>query len=317
MRFEAIERCAGQYPVRRLCDVLEVSPSGYYAWQGRPESQRCREDRSLEAQVRTIFEESRRTYGSPRVLAELQERGMRVSRKRVARLMRSSGLRSRRRKKFRVTTRAHPGRPVAPNRLGRRFRVTALNRVWLGDITYIATREGWLYLAVLMDLCSRRVVGWASGDRLTEELAHRALKMALLQRRPEPGLLHHSDRGCQYSAASYQELLKTAGVTISMSGKGDCWDNAPMESLFATLKLEWILHRNYETRAEARRDLFELLEVFYNRQRRHSALGYQSPVDFESRPQMEILSAQNLRRATRFRRTTEVEPLSQHHRKRA
>ena len=317
MRFAVIRRCEAEYPVRTLCRVLEVTPSGYYAWRARPESPRRRDDRHLEAQVRTIFEQSRGTYGCPRVQAELRDRGLRVSRKRIARLMRSAGLRSKRGRKFRVTTRAHPTRPVAPNHLDRRFQVVAPDRVWLGDITYVWTREGWLYLALLMDLCSRRVVGWATSDRLTEELTHRALARALFQRRPDSGLLHHSDRGSQYTATDYLARLDRAGIKVSMSGKGDCWDNAPMESLIATLKLEWILHRDYWTREEANRDLFELLEIFYNRQRRHSALGHRSPADFESQLVGRILSNQKNRRATRFRRTIGDGPQSASDRKRA
>lgn len=305
MRYELVWEHEAEFRVRNMCHALGVSQSGYFTWRDRPESSRSREDRQLTHVIRQVHEESRKTYGSPRVHAELQAQGYRVGRKRVERLMQASGLRSRRRRKFRVTTRSNPAHPVAPNVLARRFESAVSNRVWLGDITYIWTREGWLYLAVLMDLFSRRIVGWEVRDRLDQGLTLAGLEKALFERQPGEGLLHHSDRGSQYTAEDYRKLMKEAGIEVSMSGKGDCWDNAPLESFFATLKTELISHVDYETRDQVRRDLFDFIEIFYNRKRRHSALGYLSPVEFEKRAEesTEILIAQKPAHATRFRGT--------------
>jgi putative transposase len=282
MKFQFIRDHREDFPVRLMCGVLEVSPSGFYDWLRRPESPRAAEDRALVAKIQAVHGDSRRTYGSPRVHASLKAEGYRIGRKRVARLMRENDIRARTKRKFRVTTDSRHDHPVAPNRLDRQFTVEAPNTVWLADISYIPTREGWLYLAVVLDLYSRQVVGWAMDEEMPQELTLAALDMALKRRRPLPGLMHHSDRGSQYAAAAYQARLAEHGIVGSMSRKGNCWDNAPMESFFHTLKTERVHHRDYQTRDEARRDIFEYIEVFYNRQRRHSTLGYLSPVQFEA-----------------------------------
>jgi transposase InsO family protein len=230
-----------------------------------------------------LHQDSRQTYGSPSIWQALVRRGQRVGEHRVARLMRQDGIRAKTVKKWRATTHSAHRLPVAANTLQRQFTVPQPNRVWAGDITYVWTMEGWLYLAVLLDLYSRRVIGWAMGQRLTGELAEQALTMALANRAPRAGLVHHSDRGSQYAATSYQRLLTGYGLIPSMSRKGNCWDNACVESFFGTLKRELVYHRHYATRDEAKQDIFEYIEVFYNRQRRHSTLGYHSPAEFEAR----------------------------------
>lgn len=269
------------YPVLVMCDVLEVSSSGYYAWRGRPESRRSREDRELKAIIRSVFEESRQTYGSPRVLDELRDQGIRCGRKRVARLMKEDKLVPKKARRFRRTTIAEPDHPKAPNVLGREFTVDAPDTAWVGDITYLWTQEGWLYLAVLLDLFSRRVVGWSVRPHLGQELAIAALDRALFERGVPEGLLHHSDRGCQYTSNDYQKKLKGNHLTVSMSGKGDCWDNAVAESFFATLKVE--LGDSFSSRQAAHEALFDYIEVFYNRQRRHTSIGSISPTEAEAR----------------------------------
>jgi putative transposase len=261
--------------------VLGVFSSGYYAWLRRPESQRRREDRRLLHQIRVIHRRSRRTYGSPRIHAELRAQAIRCGRNRVARLMREEGLRAKAPRRFKVTTRSTKSHVVAPNRLDRRFRVEAPNTVWGGDITYVWTTEGWLYLAVLMDLCSRRIVGWSLKERLGGELTLEALDRALEVRQPGPGLLHHSDRGSQDTAHVYQARLRNRGFAVSMSRRGNCWDNAPLESFSATLKKELLRDADFATRQQARTAIFDYIEGFYNRRRRHSALGYLSPEQFE------------------------------------
>jgi putative transposase len=265
------------FPIQVMCEVLGVSRSGYYDWASRPESARAVEDRAVAAEIRTAHAVSRGRYGSPRVHAALRAQGRRVGRKRVARLMRGMGLSARRKRRFRRTTdSAHPF-PVAPNLLGRDFTAAAPDRVWLADLTYIWTAEGWLYLAVVLDLFSRRVVGWAMADHLGHELALAALDMAITRQRPTPGLTHHSDRGVQFAAHEYRKRLQQHGILCSMSRKGDCWDNAPMESFYATLKGELVEQRDYLTRDEATADVFLFLEGWYNRRRLHSALGYLTP----------------------------------------
>jgi len=265
--------------------VLGLSRSGYYAWLKRPESERSRRNRSLVSQIRRVHQRSRRTYGSPRVTDALREEGLPCSRHRVARLMRQEGIRAKTVRKFRATTDSKHHLPVAPNRLNREFAVSRPNVVWVSDITYIPTLEGWLYLAGVMDLYSRRLVGWAMSPRVDGELTLTALRQALGQRRPPAGLLHHSDQGRQYAAGDYQDLLRNYGLVGSMSRKGDCWDNAPMESFFGTLKQELVHHERFTTRDEAKAKIFEYIEMFYNRQRRHSSLGSQSPAEFERRTQ--------------------------------
>ncbi len=280
-RYRFIRAEKATYPVTLLCRVLGVARSGYYAWTRRAVSARAQADEELIAQIAAVHARSRRTYGAPRVHAELRASGVRCARKRVARLMREAALVGCHRRRRARTTVADPTQAPAPNLVARDFTASAPNRLWIGDITYVATGEGWLYLAVLVDVYSRRVVGWAMADHLRAELATEALTMALQRRRPRAGLVHHTDRGCQYTAETYRALLAAHGVTVSMSRAGECLDNAMAESFFATLKAEVGDARPWPTRAAARQAIFEWLEVWYNRQRRHSALGYRSPVAWE------------------------------------
>lgn len=275
--FEFIDAEKAQYPIGVLCKALEVSRPGYYAHASRPPSKRAERDVALGAKIAAIHAESGKRYGSPRVHDELREDGERVSRKRVCRLMKERDLRGKRRRRFRVTTQSDHDMPIAPNLLARDFTASAPNQKWVGDITYIWTREGWLYLAVLIDLFSRRVVGWAMGDTLATELPLRALHMAIQTRRPPRGLIHHTDRGCQYASVAYRAVLEQHGMIASMSRKGNCWDNAVAESFFATLKTELVRDIDLLTRDHAKRELFAYIEGFYNRRRRHSSLGYANP----------------------------------------
>lgn len=285
MRYQFIEAHREQYPVTLMCQVLEIARSGYYAWRKQPLSRRKMADLLLLMHIRDVFEQSRQTYGSYRVQATLADQGLGCGRKRVARLMREYELEPKTTRSFKVvTTDANHSLPVAPNRLNQAFIADRPNQIWLADITYVSTAEGWLYLAVVLDLHSRRIVGWAMSDSLHRQLVVEALQMALTARRPASGLLHHSDRGSQYASHEYQALLTQAQMVGSMSGKGNCYDNAPLESFFGTLKTELVFHQQYATRAEARVDIFEYIEVFYNRFRRHSALGYKSPVEYEALP---------------------------------
>jgi putative transposase len=286
VRYTVIDRLRDQYPVTLMCKVLDVSPSGYYAWRGRPESARSRADRLLKADIRSIFVESRETYGSPRIHDELRDRGVRCGRKRVARLMKEDQLHPKKARPFRVTTVSSETHSKAPNILNRQFEVDAPNTAWVGDITYLWTAEGWLYLAVLLDLYSRRVIGWALSTRITQDLAIAALERAFFERHPEAGLLHHSDRGSQYTSNSYQKRLKKKGLIASMSRKGDCWDNAVAESFFATLKIE--LGNTFSSREAARIALFDYIEIFYNRKRRHTSLGGLTPAQAEARFELEV-----------------------------
>ena len=279
------------FPVRLLCRTLQVSRAGFYAWQARPPAPRVGVDERLGLEIAAIHAESRHRYGSPRVHAELVDRGCRTSRKRVARLMRVRGLAARRRRRFRVTTQSRHPFPIAANVLARQFARPAPDTAWVTDITYIPTGEGWLYLAVILDLCSRCAVGWAMRERITDDLTLAALGMALARRRPPRGLLHHSDRGSQYASHAYQDVLAQHGIVGSMSRRGNCWDNAVAESFFATLKVELVHDAAWATRTAARTDLFEYLELFYNGRRRHSALGYLSPRAFEARRQYEALAS--------------------------
>ena len=283
MRYRVIQEHDRRYPIRLMCRALAVSAAGYYAWRIRPESARSVSDRTTLSVIRVIHRESRETYGSPRIWKALVTQGHRIGEHRVARLMRQDGIRAKTVTKWRATTQSQHRFPVAANTLERAFTVEAPNRVWAGDITYVWTLEGWLYLAVLLDLYSRRVVGWAMSQRITVELTEQALTMALAKRAPTAGLLHHSDRGSQYAATSYQRVLDEYGLIPSMSRKGNCWDNARVESFFGTLKRELVYQRQYATRSEATQDIFEYIEVFYNRQRRHSTLGYHSPAEYEAR----------------------------------
>lgn len=287
MRFLFIHAHKRIFHVMTMCRVLEVSRAGYYKWRAQPLSERVKEDQVLAARIRAIHTGRRRKYGSPRVHSELRDMGVRCSEKRVARVMRQEKIRAVLPKRYRVTTQSGHREPVAPNHLARRFGVReqrgtdcAWACVWAADITYIPTREGWLYLAVILDLASRRLVGWAVRTRLDQELALGALRMALRHRGARGGL-HHSDRGVQYASATYQRLLASAQFTPSMSRTGDCWDNAVVESFFATVTKELLSDGLFESREIAARELFEFIEIWYNRQRRHSSLGYRSPAQFE------------------------------------
>jgi len=284
MKYACIARHRGEFPVRLMCRVLAVSPAGFYASRTRAPSTRALADERLMLNVRVAYRESGETYGAPRVHRELRAQGTRVGKKRIARLMREDDLVARRRKRRAHTTDSNHPHPIAPNLLDRQFDVTgvrAANQVWVGDITYIPTREGWLYLASVLDLASRRCVGWAMRETLEAELAVSALRMAVGARRPAPGLIHHSDRGVQYACEAYREVLDAHGLVASMSRKGNCWDNAVAESFFATLELELIVRSDWHTRDEARCAIFRYIETWYNRERRHSSLGYRSPASYE------------------------------------
>lgn len=288
MRYAVIARHVGEFPVRLMCRVLAVSPAGYYASRKRPPSWHALWDEVLMAHVRIAHAESDATYGAPRVQHELVAAGLPVSTKRVARLMREDGLVARRPKRWSVsTTDSQHGEPIAPNRLNRQFDVHggAVDRVWVSDITYVPTREGWLYLAVVLDLASRRCVGWAMREQLETALTVSALRMACEARRPRPGLIHHSDRGSQYAAREYRDVLTAHGMLASMSRKGDCYDNAVAESFFSTLEFELIMQNDWETKTDARQAIFRYIAVWYNRKRRHSTLGYVSPAEYEAQLQ--------------------------------
>jgi transposase InsO family protein len=282
MRFRFIDEHRQVFPVRVMCEVLEVSPAGYYAWRGRSESRRAAANRELLGEIRRVHHHSRGRYGSPRVHAALRIEGVRAGRHRVADLMRRHGIAARRPRRGRPrTTDSRHALPVAPNLLQREFTAAAPNQVWLADLTYIRTSEGWLYLAIVLDLFSRKVVGWAMADHRRGELTLAALNMAIARQRPGRGLIHHSDRGSQYAAAAYRAALASIGAHCSMSRKGNPFDNAPMESFFKTLKAELADDADYATHAEARRDVFAFLEAWYNRQRLHSAIGYITPEQME------------------------------------
>ena len=281
MKFAFIRAHRDAHEVATLCRVLGVSKAGYYAWAKRAPSARAAGDAALATAIRAVHAESGRTYGSPRVHRELRDRGRRHGVKRVARVMRAHGIRAKATRRFRVTTQSAHAHPVAPNVLGRRFDEARPDRVWVGDITYLSTREGWLYLAVVLDLATRRVVGWAMRHTLERGLTLDALAMAVQRRRPGPGVLQHTDRGSQYACRDYRAALAAHGMTCSMSRKGDCWDNAVAESFFATLKRELADGAEWRTRDEARTAVFRYIEAWYNRRRRHSTLGYVSPEQFE------------------------------------
>ena len=284
MRFAAIDEHRAQYPLGLMCRVLGVSRSGYHAWRTRPLSSRGEEEWQLVQTIERLHGESRGTYGSPRIHAALDAMDEGVcSLPRVARLMRKHGIRAKTKKRFKATTDSKHKLPVAKNLLNRNFDPEAPNKAWAGDITYLWTREGWLYLAVVMDLCSRRVVGWAMEETLSRDLALKALRMAIKARQPDAGLMVHSDRGGQYASNDYQALLKLYGAVCSMSRKGNCWDNAVVESFFGTLKQEHVFFCDFQTREEARRSVFEWIEGWYNGRRIHSTLGNMSPAEYERR----------------------------------
>ena len=273
-----------EHSILTLCQYLEVSPSGYYDWQRRRTAPgpRALENQTLTQEIQAIHARSRQTYGSPRMLVELRKQGHDCGRNRVARIMHEAGLCGRQKGRYRVrTTDSNHDEPIAPNRLATAPKATAPNQIWVGDITYIETQEGWLYLAGILDLYSRKLVGWAMSERIDTNLVLKALAMACLHRQPPANLLFHSDRGVQYASADYRRALSQAGLVASMSRTGNCYDNANMESFWSTLKWELIFRRNFATRTQARSEIFDYIESFYNRQRAHSALDYHSPVDFE------------------------------------
>jgi len=281
VRYACIHRRRKRYPVRLMCHAMGVSASGYYAWRRRPESRRTRHNRELMRAIRVVHAESDGTYGSPRIHAALNASGVACGRAKVTRLMHNAGLKGCPKRRFRVTTRR--GGAPASNLLDQNFTANAPNQRWASDITFIYTGQGWLYLAVVMDLYSRRIIGWSMSRRINRHIVVRALNMALGRRRPGEDLIHHSDRGSQYLSDNFQDLLKANGITCSMSDKGSCYDNAVVESFFASLKRERTKRRKYRTRDEARADVFDYIERFYNRERRHGYVGNISPAEFEKR----------------------------------
>lgn len=291
MKFAFILAGLVAFPVAVMCRVLGVSVSGFYAWRGRSKSQRAKDDARLAVEVVAAHERSKRRYGSPRIHAELRARGIKTSRKRVERLMRTHGLAARRRKRFRTTTDSQHALPIAPNLLERDFTASTPNETWVGDVTFIWTREGWLYLAVLVDLYARHVVGWATSETNDTKLALDALTMAVKRRRPPRGLVHHTDRGSTYASTAYRHTLERLGIVASMSRAGDCWDNAVAESFFATIKAELVVDADYETRSEASASMHDYIDRFYNLVRRHSHLGYVSPAEYELKAHVAALAA--------------------------
>lgn len=281
MSFKLVDEAKKEFPVHRLCRVLGVSQSGYFVWKARPACRRQHEDMVLLAHVRSAFALSNGTYGSPRMTRDLRDDGLQVGRRRTARLMRENGLRARQKRRFKRTTDSHHSWPVAPNLLDQDFTAAGPDEKWGADISYIWTKEGWLYLAVVIDLFARRVVGWSTGDRLHRDLALAALRKALVMRRPAAGLVHHSDRGSQYCSVDYQAELKASGILISMSGRGNCYDNAMVETFFKTLKSELVWRTAFETRSDAAAAIGRYIDGFYNPVRRHSALDFTSPAQFE------------------------------------
>ena len=281
MKYQFMRRHEKEFKLERMSRVLGVSRSGYYRFIKAPLSQRAQENKRLLPKIEEAYQSNRGVYGSPRICKELRAQGEVCSRKRVARLMRQAGIVAKMKKQFKVTTRANPKALAAPNVLQQVFKAELPNQRWVADITYVSTQEGWLYVAAILDLFSRRIVGLAMGERMTTDLVIMALQQAVVHRKPEKGLVHHSDRGCQYTSAEFQKSLSVSNIIASMSGAGNCYDNAAMESFFHTLKTEHIYFEGYTTREQAKQSIFEYVEVFYNRQRRHSTLGYVSPMAFE------------------------------------
>lgn len=282
MRFHLIDAQKAELPIEQMCVLLNVSVSGYYAWKHRGPSQRQLDDMVLLAHIRAHFETSNGTYGSPRMHAELREENLTVGRHRIARLMRDNGLKANQKRRFKKTTDSHHGGPVSANLLDQDFSCDGPDQKWGVDISYVWTGEGWLYLAIVLDFYSRRIVGWATSSRLKRDLALRALHRAIAMRQPPPGLIHHSDRGSQYCSDDYRRLVKRAGMISSMSGKGNCYDNAIVETVFKTIKSELIWRTSYQTRWQAEKSIGHYIDGFYNPVRRHSALAYKSPITFEA-----------------------------------
>jgi putative transposase len=291
VRFVFIATEKAKYPVRMLCELLDVSRSGYYAWVDRPAPPKTISDAQLVVEIKAAMVRGRGTYGSPRVHVDLQAHGIRANKKRVERLMRENDLVARQKRRFVHTTDSNHDHPIAPNVLARDFNVKAANKAWVGDVTYIPTGEGWLYLAVLLDLFSRRVVGWATSATNDTELALRALDGALRARQPRAGLVHHTDRGSPYASGGYRGVLDLNSIVASMSRTGDCYDNAVAESFFATLKAEHVDHEDFATRDLATASIGDYIEGFYNCARRHSHIGYVSPIEFELRSQTKAFAA--------------------------
>jgi transposase InsO family protein len=283
MKFRFIEKHKNKYPVGRICALLGVSRSGYYAWKNRKPSQRDQINQALIDHIRRIHRMSRKAYGSPRVYAQLRKQGYRCNQKTVARLMRQDGIKGQRRYRKAITTNSNHKFPTASNVLNREFTADGPNQKWVADITYVPTEEGWLYVAGVLDLFSRKIVGWNMSSQIDATLVERALRMALYQRHPGKGLLHHSDRGVQYASHQVRDILAANQIQVSMSGTGNCYDNAVIESFWGTLKNEWVHHQKYKTRSQARTDIFGYIEGFYNTVRLHSTLGYLSPSEFEAK----------------------------------
>ena len=281
MRFAFVAENASQFAITRLCTAMKVSRRGYYSWLNRPDSQRTIANRELLVEIKRLFYQNREVYGAPRIYHALLKQGIECGLNRVARLMRENKLVPKTVKKFRVTTDSRNSRNPAKNILDRKFEANKPNEKWVADVTYIPTREGWLYLATVLDLYSRKIIGWSMSDLLLSELTQKALQSAVDVRQPAPGLIVHSDRGKEYYAGEYQQLLSKYGLICSMSRRGECYDNAVMESFFHSMKVEDIHQRDFRTRAEAQTALFDYIEIFYNRQRLHSSIGYQSPIEFE------------------------------------
>jgi putative transposase len=281
MKYRFIDQYSSAYGVERMCRVLGVSRSGYYGWRKKPESKRYKENEKLLMYIKESYRNSNRTYGSPRILQDLRAEGFMCGKNRIARLMRDNSIVAKTKRKYKATTNSKHNLPVAPNLLNQEFSASGPNKVWVSDITYIPTLEGWLYLAVIIDVFSRQVVGWAMSKRQTTALVTKALYQAIGRRRPPLDCIYHSDRGVQYASKDFRDVLKQYGFIQSMSRKGNCYDNAVAESFFHTLKTEHVYWHRYTTRAEGRQSIFEYIEMFYNRQRRHSALGYRSPISFE------------------------------------
>ena len=283
MKYRFIFENRGSFRLGKMCQILEVSRSGYHKYLRNKMSRRRLENMLIAEEIKKIYEKKHGRYGSPRIYEEMRASGKRINRKRIARLMRINKIRAITKRKYKATTNSKHNKAVAENLLNQNFKSEELNRIWVSDITYIWTKEGWLYLAVILDVCSRRIVGWAMSERIKANLVVSAIQQALLNRNPEEGLIFHSDRGSQYASEEVKSILEKNNIKQSMSGKGNCYDNAMAESFFHSLKTELIYHKNYTTREEAKNDIFEYIEIFYNRQRRHSAINYLTPVEFENK----------------------------------
>lgn len=281
MKYQFIDNYRLEFRIGKMCHVLLVSRSGYYSWKKKGLSLRTQSNLTLTERIRQIYQRHHGRYGSPRITEVLRDQGLHCSKNRIARLMKVQGIASKLKRQFKITTQSKHTHPVIENILNRQFYAEKANTIWVSDITYIWTKEGWLYLAAILDVYSRKIVGWSMGCDLDKALVLEALNKALMQRKPEFGCIHHSDRGSQYACPQYQDILRRHGFIASMSRKGDCYDNAMMESFFHTLKTELVYREKYESKIQAQNSVFSYIEIFYNRQRKHSALNYKSPVQFE------------------------------------